>query len=181
MVDENNQIIPSSEKLPKYQRKVDLAKALKLRFKKGWTFQMIADHFQVKKQTIHNLLYKYSKMLATPAELEGYDNSRADILNGVEWKLIEKLLDTDKLKKASLNNVAYAFQAITTARRLESGKSTANVAVNVEQALADALRKSSETDEWPIIIPIIIDLVIITTKPSNCNDRETWFHSMSDK
>lgn len=50
-------------------------------------------------------------------------------MSAAEEQLIASLLDPDKIAKASLNNVAYAFQQIHTARRLEEGKSTENKSI----------------------------------------------------
>jgi len=53
----------------------------------------------------------------------------------------------EKLKKASINNVAYAFQNIHNAKRLESGQSTSNIGISIEAKLAKALDKAHKTDD----------------------------------
>ena len=52
--------------------------------------------------------------------------------------------DEEKLKKASLNNVAYAFNQIHTARRLEQGLSTGNVAISIESVYQDAEKAAKD-------------------------------------
>ena len=53
--------------------------------------------------------------------------SRIQILTGIEAELLRHLADPDRLKKASINNLAYAFYQINNARRLEEGRSTQNL------------------------------------------------------
>ena len=43
-------------------------------------------------------------------------------------QLLTDLMDEDKRKSASLNNVAYAYSQISTQNQLEQGKATANIA-----------------------------------------------------
>ena len=68
-----------------------------------------------------------------------------ELLSAAEFELLRKLVDAGKIEKASLNNMAYAFSQIHTARRLEDGKTTSNVGVAVEVRLAKALAKSRNT------------------------------------
>ena len=59
--------------------------------------------------------------------------------------MLQDLSSEDKRAKASLNNVAYAFNQIHTARRLEEGKSTAGgVTVNIELTYQEATKASRE-------------------------------------
>jgi hypothetical protein len=59
----------------------------------------------------------------------------------MEWTLLRDMVDSDKRKRASLNNVAYAFQNIHNARRLESNQSTSNVAVDIQERLRRAKKR----------------------------------------
>ena len=59
------------------------------------------------------------------------DNARA-VLRSIEALLASTLADPAKIDKASLNNVAYAFQQVVNVRRLEEGKCTENIDVHVE-------------------------------------------------
>ena len=65
-------------------------------------------------------------------------------MNGVELKMLENLADDGRLKKASVNNLAYAFQNLHNARRLESGQSTANVGINIESRLSKAIQDAAD-------------------------------------
>jgi hypothetical protein len=49
------------------------------------------------------------------------------LLNALEMEIFKEMVDSDTLKKASLNNKAYAYKVLFEARRLTKGESTANV------------------------------------------------------
>lgn len=59
--------------------------------------------------------------------LKEYRTAKRDLLDATELGLLRELNDGEKLAKASINQVAYAFQQVHTAGRLESGQSTANI------------------------------------------------------
>ena len=119
----------TSQLVDKSTGRVDVAIALELRLKKGKTIQEIADHFGVCKQAVSQRLRAFMGILQTPDALKAYQNSKTDILSAVELKLVSQLLDGDKLKDASLNNVAYALQNVFNMNRLEQDKSTSNIAL----------------------------------------------------
>jgi hypothetical protein len=60
--------------------------------------------------------------------IEAYQSVRKDLLTATELVLLKSLNDPEKLNKASANAIAYSFSQIFSARRLESGQSTQNVA-----------------------------------------------------
>jgi predicted DNA-binding protein YlxM (UPF0122 family) len=104
--------------------KVDIAQALKLRFKNRLTFQEIANHFGVTRQAVNYALRKYVNVLNR--DIGAYKDIKADLLSAVEMEMLQNMLDSDKIKGASLNNIAYAFQQVFNANRLESGQSLSN-------------------------------------------------------
>lgn len=116
-------------KLPR-QRKFDHGAALELALQ-GWRYSDIATRFKVSESSIKNALAKYQHVLTglQHGELESYRKNRTELFTLTERELMGSLLDPDKIAKASLNNVAYAFQQIHTARRLEEGKSTENKSI----------------------------------------------------
>ena len=136
-MDKEDNILPVRE-----NKKVDIGKAMKLRFKHGLPYQAIADYLHCSKSAVHKALKPLEKLIKNPDEIENFKSQRTNILTGVEIKLIESLVDGEKHKKASLNNTAYAFTQIHNARRLEEGLSTSNLAVNVEKTLQDAHEKA---------------------------------------
>ena len=108
--------------------RVDIAIALEMRLKKGMTIEDIAKHFNVSKQAVSQRLRAFIGILQSPEALKAYQNAKTDILSAVELKLVSSLLDADKIKDASLNNVAYALQNVFNMNRLEQDKSTVNLA-----------------------------------------------------
>lgn len=125
--------------------KIDVGKALTLRIKNKLTYQQIAIQFGVSKQAVQQRLSKLFELISDPDADQAYSDNRADVLNAVEREMISQMLDSEKLKKASVNNIAYAFQQITNARRLEQGLSTQNIAQNVKvRDMADDDRQALE-------------------------------------
>ena len=67
--------------------------------------------------------------LPEPEEVELYNQQRAELLSQAELVLLKQIFDADKLAKASINNIAYAFTQVFQARRLESNQSNINIAI----------------------------------------------------
>ena len=132
---------------PVKKGKIDIRKAFNLKFVKDRTYQEIADKFGCSPQSVHKALSKFKVILEDPKIIETYKANVGRVLNAVEFKLLEHLVEENKLKSASLNNVAYAFQQIHNARRLEEGLSTGNLAVNVGKSLTDAHEKAKKQRE----------------------------------
>ncbi len=125
-----NEVVRFDRPVDKSTGRVDVAKALKLRLKNGMTINEIADHFGVTKQAISQALKSFRGLLNSDASsVEAFDSCKPQLLSAVEQKMLQALLDPDKLQKASLNNVAYAFTQIHSANRLERNLSTDNVSV----------------------------------------------------
>jgi len=129
---------------PVKKGKIDIRKAFNLKFVKGRTYQEIADKFGCSPQSVHKALSKFKVLIEDPKIIETYRANAGKVLNAVEFKLLENLVEQNKLKSASLNNVAYAFQQIHNARRLEEGLSTGNLAINVEKCLTQAHEKAQK-------------------------------------
>lgn len=81
-------------------------------------------------------------LIGDPVELAAYKTNKADVLEGMQKQLARSLLDTDKIKKANLGNVAYAMRQLNDMSRLERGESTQNVA----HAHVEALKTMDEVD-----------------------------------
>ncbi|NIT59309.1 MAG: hypothetical protein GWN00_24725, partial [Aliifodinibius sp.] len=103
-----------------------------LRYQNQLSLDQISKLVQVPKSTLNDWFKPIDKLIKNPEALTIYDNNKAGFLKAIEFELLNDLTDADRRKKASLNNVAYAFQQIHVARRLEEGLSTGNLAVNVE-------------------------------------------------
>ena len=105
-----------------------IVKILEMRMS-GFKVKDIAAHFGVSSSTISQRIRGAFKVL-DGSRIEAYRLNRISILEGIEESLLSELLNPDRMKKATLGNVAYAFNQIHTARRLESGESTANLSLS---------------------------------------------------
>lgn len=115
-----------------------------MRYENGLSLRQIGDMVGVPHQTLHVWFKAVDNLIKHPDELSIYKNNRADFLSSMEYELLTDLMDSQRRKKASLNNVAYAFQQIHVARRLEEGLSTGNLAVNVGKSLTSAHEKAKK-------------------------------------
>ncbi len=117
--------IEQTEKSPdNRQNKIDLAEAIKLRYKNKLSYEAIGQVFGCSAQSVHEKLQTFMKNLDDPDTIRMFEDIKPEILSSVERKLIEKILDVDKLEKANLNNVAYAFTQINMANRLSRSQPT---------------------------------------------------------
>ena len=132
------------------ETKIDLSQALKFRYINKLSFAEIAKQFNTSKQAIQQRLSRFTSLLLDPDDLQAYKEHKDAILEATECKLIGKIVDEDTIKSASLNNAAYAFQQIFNARRLESGKSTANTAIHLtiehQKIAEEVLSKIAESE-----------------------------------
>ncbi|MDH4327453.1 MAG: helix-turn-helix domain containing protein [Nitrospira sp.] len=122
-------------------RKFDHSLALDLALK-GLPYQDIANKFGVHVTSVKQALSKFQHILndLQPGAVEAYRHRRTELFTMAEREMIASMVDPAKIAKASLNNIAYAFQQIHTARRLEEGKSTENKSVIT--AMIDAAHSS---------------------------------------
>ena len=109
--------------------KVDISEALKLRFENRLTYQQIADKFGVSKQTIHQRLSRFTRLIENAEDVQAYEIHKAKLLTAAEMTMVSACLDPDVIAKASLNNRGYVARQIFEMNRLEQGKSTENVSV----------------------------------------------------
>ena len=75
---------------------------------------------------------QFKKLLANPELDQAYADNRVDLLNSAERILLSTLIESDKLKDASLNNVAYSLKQIHDMRRINADLSTGNEAIKIE-------------------------------------------------
>jgi hypothetical protein len=108
---------------------LDLQKIVNLRLKNKLSYRQIGAMCGVSKDTIKDRLRPLKRLLANPEAVENYRENRADYMDVIEHKLATQILDEDKLKTASVNNIAYAMAQLNNIGRLERGQSTANVQV----------------------------------------------------
>lgn len=121
--------------------KIDLGKAIKLRFVNGLSEPDIGKHFQVSKQAINNALKPFSNILQDNEVLKEYHANYTNVLRNANMVLMQGLFDPKKMEGASLNNVAYAFNTVANHLRLEENKSTDNVGF---KGIIDHIKKSAD-------------------------------------
>ena len=127
--------------------KINIKKALSLRLDNKLSYQQIATQLGVKQPTLYKALRPFVKLIEHPEAIEAYNHNRTAILQSLEMEIATNLVTDDRLKKATLGNMAYALDKITHARRLEEGQSTDNVHVlhtelrAIDKELADLDRQ----------------------------------------
>lgn len=139
--------------------KIDVQEALKLRLINKLTYQQIADIYGCTRQAVQQRLNTLLGYFSGPEEIQSYKDTRPDILTAVESNLLQHILSPDKLEKATINNLAYAFQQVFNARRLEEGKTTANLhgIYGLVLQLDRDERKDTKQDNTPIIEAEYVD------------------------
>ena len=106
---------------------VDIKRAVQLRLK-GMTYPDIAKIMGVTKQAVHKALLPLANILAKTEHLPAYQANKADIIDNLQAEMARNLVDPEKIKKATLGNVAYAMRQLNDIGRLERDLSTSNVA-----------------------------------------------------
>ena len=142
--------------------KINLEEAFKLRYKNGLTYQEIADHYGVTKSSVFQRLEKITNLLPDPEEIENYRQHKAMMLDGLEYKVYENMLNPEKLKDASFNNLAYGFQNICTQNRLEKGLATDRLDIQTVSIRIDDLRRKEDDIIKTINARVIQDVVPTT-------------------
>jgi predicted DNA-binding protein YlxM (UPF0122 family) len=122
-------------------QRLDVTQVWKLRVVNRLSLSEIARSLGVAKSSVHAALQRLQKLIPDPDMIKAYEEVRPTLLTAVEQRLMASLMDEVTLQKASLNNRAYAFQQVFTARRLETGQSTQNHAV-LGKLMAEALQSA---------------------------------------
>lgn len=107
--------------------KIDTGKMLRLRYQKKLSVKEIAQYFGCNPSAVSMKLKAYVQNLPNSQELGRLDSIRGDMVKATFFTNLSHLSDPAKLKKASLNNVAYSASQLHNMLRLEEGKSTANI------------------------------------------------------
>ena len=109
------------------KKKLDLVEAYTLRVVNRLSFTQIAKALRVPKSTVHAALSRLNKLVPDPEVVKAYEEVEASILTSAKERLLATMMDEDKLAKASLNNVAFAFSQVANHERLVKGRSTSNI------------------------------------------------------
>ena len=119
----------------KGERRFDLCRAVDLKLKGGMSIAEIAKFLNVQQNTVsYNFEKLRSLFYGDPEVMRLYERSRGDFLKRLQMAVGVEVFDAGKLKKASVNNLAYAFRQFFDCERLETGQSTQNI------TYADALK-----------------------------------------
>lgn len=124
--------------------RIDVMKAFKLRVENELTYQQIADLFKVSPAAVHERLKPILKFIDNPDIHNLYRANKATIAESVQYQYLEALLDTERMKKASANNMGYVVQVLDNMIRLEQNKPTSNVAVH---AIIQQRKQEREVNE----------------------------------
>ena len=133
------------DKRTKNGKKLDLSEVIKLKDVNNLSYNQIGKQLGYSGPYIHKAYNKFKDLVQDTDTSNNFSDNRVRILSSIEMNMLQDMVDKDKRTKASLNNVAYAFNQIHTARRLEEGKGTAGgVTVNIEIAYQEATDRSRD-------------------------------------
>lgn len=131
-------------------KKIDLGIAFLLKTK-GLSNEIIAKHFGVDIATIKDALAPFksffdfcSKYPDLVGVVNTYENHKTTVFSLIELRLLAEIMNEEKIQKASINNLGYAFQQIFNANRLVKGLSTENIDV---QSLTLELEELKEQEK----------------------------------
>jgi len=120
------------------QKKVNVEKALVMRLINGMSYSDIAKYFDVSHQAINQALKPFIEALEDTNAIKAFEQNESNLINAAKMKIFSHLVANETLKKASLNNLAYAYDRLNVVKRLEEDKSTANIAyADVTKSLKD--------------------------------------------
>jgi len=123
--------------------KVDVSSALNLKLNNKLSYKQIAQIQGVSPQAIHQAI----KDLLPNQETELYKNHRADIIAGLQAKIL-KSIDDEDIKKSPFGSRTLALCQLYDKERLERGKSTDNIlAVHAIVAKIDKLEAEEKAKE----------------------------------
>jgi len=128
----NLEAIPTSSDLPPSGRqkgKIHLPTAWRLRLQHGLSYVEIGRYFQCHKSAAERACKKLEQLRLDPNHIAAFRATKGEMLEGGQLRLLASLMDEKKLRKATTNQVAFAFSKVSEQLRLERGESTANVSI----------------------------------------------------
>jgi DNA-binding Lrp family transcriptional regulator len=109
------------------ESRVDTSILFKMRYERKLSFGEIGRLTGLSTQAVHQRIGKFLKRLGEPEKVANYRDHKPEILEAVHLRLVEHMIDGDKLAKASINNLAFAARQIYDMHRLETNQSTVNL------------------------------------------------------
>lgn len=140
---------PAKRKRGGSEPTIDFKKVFKWYFFEGVAPGDIAKRQNVTPGAISHALRPYKELLINKDLVKNHEHNRQNKLTIIESLLTQNLINPEKLKDASLNNIAYAFRQVFDAGRLERGQSTANLSLFhhiIESAADDWQRELKEAE-----------------------------------
>jgi hypothetical protein len=113
--------------------KIDINKVVKMRFINGMTYADIGKVYHVSAQAIEQRLNGLKRLFEKTGAIDYVEQNYVDTVKRVNHRLLLELLDTDKLKSASLNNTAYSLQVANKILAIETDRPTDNVNIQLNQ------------------------------------------------
>ena len=107
----------------KANQKLDIMDAIQLRVVNKLSLAKVSTITGIPKSTIDKK-YKDVIELFDADKINDYEIKKPEVLSGMERVLIREMMDKNKLKNASLNNVAYTFAQVSNANKLARGQAT---------------------------------------------------------
>lgn len=102
--------------------KLDNSTLLEMRLQ-GMSFEAIGNQYGLSKVAIFKRFEKIKHLAdCLDHKTDAFEVIKPQIFTSVERTLLNELVNPDKIQKASLNNVAYAFSQINNANRLARGQ-----------------------------------------------------------
>jgi transposase len=145
---ELSKVIPTRK-----NRKIDVEKAIELRFK-GLTFTEIAKQFDVTKQSVREVIRRY---LPVDISVDWFRKNKSAMLHAKQAQILSSL-SPEEIKEASAYQKVGMFGILYDKARLEDGQSTENVGyadytgvLEEVEAQLQALESETPTDaDYPI-------------------------------
>ena len=168
---ETNKLDRRINKLPARSGKFDVCQALALRLNNALSYEEIGNKLGVTRQAIHQRLQPFIKALEDPESIQAFERNEPRLISAAKLKIYTQMLDDEVLKKASLNNLGYAYDKLNYVKRLEEDKSTANVSyADSSKILADYNKRLGlDADNQDEIIDVTPQDVVVE---GNNDDNE---------
>jgi len=127
---------------------LDLKRIVKLRLINKLSYREIAAQLNCSPQAVSQRVGSLAALLKSPEILESYQDNKANLLESAQVELVTNMLDSDKLKKASVNNLAYAAQSLDNMIRLQRGETTSNIGfADYSKALEQVIKDRAKLEE----------------------------------
>lgn len=122
---------PKANRKPKFPNEATKVRQLKRQITmraRGATITEIAAATRCPERTVRDRLKQFAPMFKDLANVADFKVCKADLLDAATLTFLKSAVTPGKLKKASVNNLAYAARQTFDMGRLERGQSTANIA-----------------------------------------------------